>query len=67
MQKDIHVVTIDGYNDVPPNNGSYLLSIVAQQPVSVAIEASGRDFQLYSRVSKPIIMLILNMQYHKCP
>ncbi|KAF8015599.1 hypothetical protein BT93_H1193 [Corymbia citriodora subsp. variegata] len=40
------VVTIDGYEDVMPYE-SALKKAVAHQPVSVAIEASGRAFQLY--------------------
>lgn len=43
-----HVVTIDDYEDVPYNNEDALMKAVAIQPVSVAIEAGGRDFQLYS-------------------
>ncbi|KAF3336340.1 putative cysteine protease 2 [Carex littledalei] len=42
------VVTIDGYQDVPRNNENALLNAVANQPISVAIEASGYDFQFYS-------------------
>ncbi|XP_042380640.1 thiol protease SEN102-like [Zingiber officinale] len=42
------VVTIDGYEDVPSNNETALQQAVANQPVSVAIDASGRDFQFYS-------------------
>jgi KDEL-tailed cysteine endopeptidase len=34
-----HVVTIDDYQDVPPNDEHALLKAVANQPVSVAIEA----------------------------
>ncbi|KAL4278752.1 hypothetical protein GQ457_03G003210 [Hibiscus cannabinus] len=45
--KKAHVVTIDGYEDVPENDESSLKKAVAYQPVSVAIEAGGRDFQLY--------------------
>ncbi|KAL5707047.1 hypothetical protein ACHQM5_025143 [Ranunculus cassubicifolius] len=41
------VVTIDGYEDVPRNNEKALQNAVAHQPVSVAIEAGGRAFQLY--------------------
>ncbi|KAL5556937.1 hypothetical protein UlMin_039173 [Ulmus minor] len=41
------VVTIDGYEDVPAYNEKALLKAVAHQPVSVAIEAGGRAFQLY--------------------
>ncbi|KAJ4702625.1 putative Cysteine protease [Melia azedarach] len=39
---------ITGYEDVPANNEAALLNAVANQPVSVAIEASGSDFQFYS-------------------
>ncbi|KAI4388632.1 hypothetical protein MLD38_000944 [Melastoma candidum] len=41
------VVTIDGYEDVPTNDEEALKRAVANQPVSVAIEAGGREFQLY--------------------
>lgn len=41
------VVTIDGYQDVPPNDERALMKAVAKQPVSVAIEADQRPFQLY--------------------
>jgi len=47
-KKNTHVVTIDGYEDVPANNEGALKKAVASQPVSIAIEAGGRDFQLYS-------------------
>ncbi|KAL2892777.1 putative cysteine protease RD21C [Bienertia sinuspersici] len=46
-----HVVTIDGYTDVPPNNEKELLKAVAAQPVSVGICGSARAFQLYSKNS----------------
>ncbi|XXG55336.1 hypothetical protein AAC387_Pa03g3031 [Persea americana] len=36
--------------DVPANNENALLNAVANQPVSVAIDASGFDFQFYSSV-----------------
>uniref|UniRef100_A0A0D9VAU3 Uncharacterized protein n=1 Tax=Leersia perrieri TaxID=77586 RepID=A0A0D9VAU3_9ORYZ len=41
-------VTISGYEDVPRNNEQALIKALAHQPVSVAIEASGRNFQFYS-------------------
>ncbi|KAL5557957.1 hypothetical protein UlMin_034168 [Ulmus minor] len=44
-----HVVTIDGYKDVSPNNEKQLLQAVAIQPVSVGICGSERAFQLYSK------------------
>lgn len=46
-KNDRHVVTIDGHEDVPPNNELALMKAVANQPVSVAIEADERAFQLY--------------------
>ncbi|KAL4204681.1 hypothetical protein AMTRI_Chr01g133200 [Amborella trichopoda] len=42
-----HVATIKGYKDVPANNEKALQQAVAQQPVSVGIEASAA-FQFYS-------------------
>ena len=47
-RRNRHVVTIDGYEDVPQNDETALLKAVANQPVSVAIEADQRAFQLYS-------------------
>ncbi|KAL2522584.1 Cysteine proteinase RD21a [Forsythia ovata] len=47
-RKNAKVVSIDGYEDVPPQNEKALQKAVVHQPVSVAIEASGRAFQLYS-------------------
>ncbi|XP_077215615.1 cysteine protease XCP1-like [Tasmannia lanceolata] len=47
-KKDLGLVTITGYQDVPANNEESLLKALAHQPLSVAIEASGRDFQFYS-------------------
>ncbi|CAN1307505.1 Cysteine proteinase RD21A [Linum perenne] len=46
-QRNAKVVTIDGYKDVPTNDEKSLKKAVAGQPVSVAIEAGGRAFQLY--------------------
>ncbi|KAL2326632.1 hypothetical protein Fmac_025690 [Flemingia macrophylla] len=45
--KNARVVTIDGYEDVPQNDEKSLMKAVANQPISVAIEAGGREFQLY--------------------
>ncbi|XP_058081839.1 cysteine proteinase mucunain-like [Magnolia sinica] len=46
-RKNAHVVTIDGYEDVPVNDEKALQKAVVNQPISVAIEAGGRAFQLY--------------------
>ena len=43
-----HAAKITGYEDVPANSESALLKAVASQPVSVAIDAGGSDFQFYS-------------------
>ncbi|KAK4487496.1 hypothetical protein RD792_005867 [Penstemon davidsonii] len=42
------VAKITGYEDVPANIESALLKAVANQPISVAIDADGSDFQFYS-------------------
>ncbi|KAJ8429421.1 hypothetical protein Cgig2_015710 [Carnegiea gigantea] len=41
-------VTIDGHEDVPENDEDALLKAVSNQPVSVAIDVRGQDFQFYS-------------------
>ncbi|KAJ4773379.1 hypothetical protein LUZ62_057636 [Rhynchospora pubera] len=48
LRKNSRVVSIDGYKDVPQNDEKALKQAVAHQPVSVAIEAGGREFQLYT-------------------
>ena len=52
LQKNAKVVSIDGFEDVPENDEKSLQKAVAHQPVSVAIEAGGREFQLYHSVSE---------------
>ncbi|KAK8678178.1 hypothetical protein V6N13_143687 [Hibiscus sabdariffa] len=42
-----HAAKITGFEDVPSNSESALLKAVANQPVSVAIDAGGADFQHY--------------------
>ncbi|GAB2223687.1 hypothetical protein Droror1_Dr00004425 [Drosera rotundifolia] len=42
------VVSIDGYETVPQSDEDALQKAVANQPVSVAIDAGGQDFQFYS-------------------
>lgn len=46
-RKNAKVVTIDDYEDVNPYDEIALQKAVASQPVSVAIEGGGREFQLY--------------------
>lgn len=58
MQAESEVVTISGYHDVPQNNEQSFLKALAHQPLSVAIEASGRDFQFYSGVSHNLTLFI---------
>ncbi|KAL6223122.1 hypothetical protein ACLB2K_006512 [Fragaria x ananassa] len=43
-----HAASITGHEEVPANSESALLKAVASQPISVAIDASGSDFQFYS-------------------
>ncbi|KAK9146725.1 hypothetical protein Sjap_006628 [Stephania japonica] len=43
-----HAAKITGYETVPAKNEKALLKAVANQPVSVAIDAGGSAFQLYS-------------------
>nr|GEV29337.1 senescence-specific cysteine protease SAG39-like [Tanacetum cinerariifolium] len=45
-----HAATITGHEDVLANSESALLKAVVGQPISVAIDASGSDFQIYSVV-----------------
>lgn len=45
------MVSIDGHENVPANDEIALMKAVANQPVSVAIDAEGSDFQFYSEVS----------------
>lgn len=44
------MVTIDGYKDVAEKD-SALLCAVVKQPISVGIDGSALDFQLYTGVS----------------
>lgn len=49
------MVSIDGHEDVPKNNEKSLMKAVAHQPVSVAIDAGGEDFQFYSEVIQRVL------------
>ncbi|KAL6902183.1 hypothetical protein ACP4OV_005059 [Aristida adscensionis] len=46
-KKRRRVVSIHGFEDVPRNDERSLQKAIAHQPVAVAIEAGGREFQLY--------------------
>ncbi|XP_011038210.1 PREDICTED: senescence-specific cysteine protease SAG39-like [Populus euphratica] len=43
-----HIAKITGYESVPANSEAALLKAVANQPISVSIDAGGSDFQFYS-------------------
>jgi hypothetical protein len=47
-RKNAKVVSIDSYEDVPAYDEKALKTAVANQPVAVAIEGGGRDFQFYT-------------------
>ena len=51
LQRNSPVVMIDGYESVPENDENALMKAVANQPVSVAIDAGGSDLQFYAEVS----------------
>lgn len=40
-----HVLTTDGYEEVPTSYEKSLQNAAAHQPISVAMEGHGRDFQ----------------------
>lgn len=42
------VATVASYTDVPTNSDDALMNAIAQQPVSVAVEADQNSFQLYA-------------------
>lgn len=58
LQENAKVVSIDGFEDVPENDEKSLQKAVAHQPVSVAIEAGGREFQLYKAVKPAAVSSI---------
>lgn len=60
MQENYPIASIDGYENVPANNEDALLKAVANQPVSVAIDAGSSDFQFYSEVT---FMCVLNFYF----
>ncbi|KAF6176969.1 hypothetical protein GIB67_027769 [Kingdonia uniflora] len=48
IKANSHAVLINGHENVPVNDEDALLKAVANQPVAVAIDAGGYDFQFYS-------------------
>ena len=46
------MVNIDGHEMVPEKDEDALMKAVANQPISVAIDASGSDLQFYSEVTR---------------
>lgn len=46
-KKNSPIVKIDGFENVPENDENALKKAIAQQPVSIAIDAGGLSFQLY--------------------
>ncbi|KAH7574771.1 hypothetical protein JRO89_XS02G0002600 [Xanthoceras sorbifolium] len=59
-KKEMETLRISGYQDVPENDEESVLKALAHQPLSVAIEASGRDFQFYSGVSLVLTLTCYN-------
>lgn len=64
FQQNPPVVSIDGHEDVPANDEDALLKAVANQPVSVAIDAGGMDLQFYSEVSFTCIFYPEGKRFH---
>jgi C1A family cysteine protease len=46
--KPVSSATVKSHVDIQPNSDNAMMIAIAEQPVSVAIEADQRDFQLYS-------------------
>ncbi|WZZ58256.1 hypothetical protein YC2023_058363 [Brassica napus] len=51
QKDDSEMVNISGHQNVPRNDDKSLLKALAHQPLSIAIDASGREFQFYKGVS----------------
>lgn len=64
LQENAPAVSIDGHENVPANNEDALLKAVANQPVSVAIDAGGSDFQFYSEVNYESICKEINKTWY---
>lgn len=46
-KESIYAAQISAFEDVPSNNEKALLQAVANQPISIAIDGSGRNFHFY--------------------
>lgn len=57
-------MTIDSYEDVPVYDEKALQKAVANQPISVAVEAGGMDFQLYVSVRSSILSTAFNLFFY---
>ncbi|WVZ17738.1 hypothetical protein V8G54_010720 [Vigna mungo] len=57
VQKNAKVVSIDSYEDVNSYDELALKKAVANQPVSVAIEGGGKEFQLYSSKNAKVVSI----------
>merc|ERR1712210_328721 len=50
FEKSKVAATIEAYKDVTPKSESQLMAAVAQQPISIAVEANQLSWQLYNGV-----------------
>uniref|UniRef100_A0A2C9UVH2 Cysteine proteinase n=1 Tax=Manihot esculenta TaxID=3983 RepID=A0A2C9UVH2_MANES len=57
LQLNDKAVSIDGFEDVTPFDEKALQKAVANQPVSVAIEASGMGLQFYKSVNHGVVIV----------
>lgn len=64
LQRNAPVVKIDGHENVPVNDEDALMKAVANQPVSIAMDAGGSDLQFYSEVK--IVPLTLSKHSPIC-
>ncbi|KAL6992400.1 hypothetical protein U1Q18_010509 [Sarracenia purpurea var. burkii] len=64
-KEETKVVSIDGYEDVEEKE-SALYCAVLNQPISVGIDGSAIDFQLYTGVSLIVLILVLVFVFIVC-
>jgi hypothetical protein len=60
------VVSIDGYERVPPYDEKALKKAAAGQPIAVAIEAGGKPFQHYVSVNDLFFRFFLCINMVSC-